>query len=151
LQAFDGARELVQTLHERGLRLAVASSAEKEELDALLRLAGADGLVERGASGSDVDRSKPDPDVVEAALERLGCRADDAVMIGDTPYDVVAARHAGVRSIGFRCGGWSDRELAGAAALYDGPRDLLNHLDESPLAREAEPAAAAPGGGENGR
>jgi len=135
LRALDGSRDLLLRLKARGLRLVVASSAAEEELTPLLRIAGADDLVDRKTSGDDVERSKPDPDIVAAALRHLGSSPDQAVMIGDTPYDVEAARAAGVSCIAFRSGGWSDADLAGAIAIYDGPRALLQELDASPLAR----------------
>jgi HAD superfamily hydrolase (TIGR01509 family) len=134
VRAFPGSHELLRALEARRFRRAVASSAERDELEALLRIAGADGLVEALTSGDDVERSKPDPDALHVALRRLACRPEEAVMIGDTPYDVEAARAAGVDCIGFRCGGWRDEDLAGAIAVYDGPLDLLQRLDVSPLA-----------------
>jgi HAD superfamily hydrolase (TIGR01509 family) len=134
LQPFPGAHDLLRALKGRGFRLVVASSAEKAELESLLRIAGAEGLLEGKTSGDDVERSKPDPDAVSAALRRLGASPREAVMIGDTPYDVEAARRAGVDCIGFRCGGWGDADLAGAIAIYDGPLDLYQRLDASPLA-----------------
>jgi HAD superfamily hydrolase (TIGR01509 family) len=133
LNAFEGARELLQKLKVAGLGLAVASSAAKEELVPLLRLAGAQEWIDEKASGDDAQNSKPAPDIVGVALGRLHCAPDEALMIGDTPYDVEAARKAGTRCIAFRCGGWSDVELAGALAIYDGPLDLLRRLDRSPL------------------
>jgi HAD superfamily hydrolase (TIGR01509 family) len=139
LEAFEGAPQLIRALKQRGLQLAVASSAEKQELVPLLQIAGADGFFETRASGDDAAESKPDPDVVTVALRRLGCSPREAVMIGDTPYDVEAARSAGTGCIGFRCGGWGDEDLAGAIAVYDGPLDLLDRLEASPLARQAGP------------
>lgn len=135
LRAFDGARDLVRALKDRGFRLAVASSAEERDLRPLLAIAGAEDLLDARASGDDVARSKPDPDIVRAALGKLGSSAAEAIMVGDTPYDVEAARRAGVDCIGLRCGGWSDRDLAGAVAVYDGPRDLLSRIESSPIAR----------------
>jgi HAD superfamily hydrolase (TIGR01509 family) len=134
VKAFPGSHELLRSLKARGFLLAVASSAEKEELEPLLRIAGAEGLLEGKASGDDVERSKPDPDAVSVALRRLGCVPGEAVMIGDTPYDVEAARRAGVDCVGFRCGGWGDDDLAGVIAVYDGPLDLFHRLDASALA-----------------
>lgn len=133
LQAFAGSRQLLLALKASGLRLAVASSAEEDELTPLLRIAGADDLIEKKASGDDAKSSKPDPDIVAVALRHLGCEPAEAVMIGDTPYDVEAARRADVECIGFRCGGWDDRGLAGAVAVYDGPWHLLERLGTSLL------------------
>jgi phosphoglycolate phosphatase-like HAD superfamily hydrolase len=126
LTAFPGTRALFEALARDGVRLAIASSAQKQELEQLLRIAGVIDLVECRTSGDDVDASKPDPDVVHASLERLGVAPAVAVMVGDTPYDVEAARHAAVGAIAFRCGrGWSDRDFAGARAIYDGPQAML--------------------------
>lgn len=141
---FPGARELVQSLKDRGFRLAVASSARAEELELLLGIAGVQDLVEWKTSGDDAESSKPDPDIVAVALGRLRCRSEEAAMIGDTPYDVHAARRAGVACIAVRCGGWSDEALSGAVALYDGPWSLLAQLDSSPLASARGERVARP-------
>jgi HAD superfamily hydrolase (TIGR01549 family) len=126
LRAFPGTRALFERLADDGVRLAIASSAQKAELEQLLRIAGVLDLVESPTSGDEVPASKPDPDIIHAALERLGVRADVAVMVGDTPYDVEAARHASVAAVAFRCGGgWSDHALKGAFRIYDGPSALL--------------------------
>jgi len=135
LQPTRGARELLEWLHDERKTLAVATSAHSEELKALLRVAGATKLIDAAATSDDVDRSKPDPDIVLAAVQRTGCSAADVVMIGDTPYDVQAARRAGVGIIALRCGGWHDAALEGALAIYDDPGDLLEHYDLSPFKR----------------
>ncbi|HEX9108859.1 MAG TPA: HAD-IA family hydrolase, partial [Longimicrobiales bacterium] len=108
-------------------------SANREELDALLNRAGVRDLVQDATSASDIESSKPAPDAVQAALDAAGCRPDQAIMIGDTPYDIEAAQRAGVPSIALRCGGWADRDLQGAAAIYADPADLLAHYETSPL------------------
>lgn len=133
LQVFPGAQELLQEMRARGLKLALASSAQPDELKSLLRLVGAEDLVEEKTSSKEVSRSKPDPDVMQVTLMRTGLDAHEVLMIGDTAYDIEAARKAQVRTIAFRCGGWKDANLAGALAIYDGPADLLAHYDESPL------------------
>jgi HAD superfamily hydrolase (TIGR01509 family) len=134
LQPFKGTRELVQRLKREGRRVVVASSASKHDLDALLERAGVRSIIDTHTSKDDVDRSKPDPDVVHAALGELDLPPDDVVMVGDTPYDIEAASKAGVRTIALRCGGgWYDAELVGAAAIYDDPADLLAKLETSPL------------------
>jgi HAD superfamily hydrolase (TIGR01509 family) len=133
IKAFPGARDLVAALKERGLTLVAASSAKKDELKPLLAIAGADVLLDAATSSDDAEESKPDPDIVEAALKQAKARPADAIMIGDTPYDVEAATRAGVRIVGFRCGGWGDADLRGAIAVYDGPADLLARLEQSPL------------------
>src|SRR5262249_20622494 len=135
LRPTPGAEALVRHLRERGHRLVAATSAKQDELDGLLRVCGCDGLLDGATSSDDADSSKPDPDIVQAALKQLGRPAREAAMIGDTPYDVEAAGGAGVATIALRCGGWRDDDLKGAAAIYDDPADLLRHYDESPLAR----------------
>lgn len=134
LRPTPGAKELLRRLHERGLKLVVASSAKKDELSPLLRVCGADQYIEQKTSSDDADRSKPDPDIVHVALKQIALSADEVAMLGDTPYDVEAGSRAGVRVIGVRCGGWDDKNLAGAAAVYADPADLLAHYDGSPLA-----------------
>jgi HAD superfamily hydrolase (TIGR01509 family) len=137
VKPLPGSRDLGLRLRRDGYRLAIASSAQPDELGALLKIAGVDDLIEAKTSADEVEESKPEPDVVLAALRKLKVPGAAAVMIGDTPYDAEAARRAGVAFIGFRSGGWSDRDLAGALAVYDGPADLLARLDSSPLRRAA--------------
>ena len=89
------------------------------------------------------EASKPDPDLVRSALDRIGLPARDVVMLGDTPYDLEAARRAKVASILFRSGGWPDGQMAGAVAIYDGPWDLLSRFEESIFRRRTTPRTAA--------
>lgn len=133
--AFPEALALLQRMRADGLTLVAASSAKADELGPLLSLVGAGDLLTAATSSDDAERSKPDPDIVEAAIRRTGHRASELVMLGDTPYDVEAATRAGVRILALRCGGWSDDGLRGAAAIYDGPADLLARYDASILAR----------------
>lgn len=104
-------------------------------VDLLVEQAGVRDLIEEATSSDDADRSKPDPDIVQAALRRLRLASERVVMIGDTPYDVEAAQRAGVAIIALRCGGWDDAALNGALAIYDDPADLLAYHDTSPLGR----------------
>lgn len=134
VRAFPGARELVERLHADGYEVVVATSAQEEELEGLLRQGGLADVLPRRTSSSDAEASKPDPDIVEGALGKAGLAPGEAVMIGDTPYDLEAARRAGVRALAFRCGGWWDDDaLGGADAIYDGPAALLAALEDSPL------------------
>ncbi|MGA9770840.1 MAG: HAD family hydrolase [Blastocatellia bacterium] len=133
LKPFPSTRDLLLKMRERGLKLAVATSAKEEELKPLLKIAGANDLIEEKTSSDDAENSKPDPDIVKAALDESGLSADEAVMIGDTPYDIEAASRAGLKIIAFRSGGWNDADLARAIAIYDGPADLLAQYDSSPL------------------
>jgi HAD superfamily hydrolase (TIGR01509 family) len=135
LRPFPGARALVLRVRDDGLKAIVATSAKDEELKALLKAAEVDDLMQERATSSNAKRSKPDPDIVEAAINESGVPASKAVMIGDTPYDVEAATRAGVRIIGFRSGGWDDASLKGAAQIYDGPADLLADYDASLLGK----------------
>jgi HAD superfamily hydrolase (TIGR01509 family) len=135
LKAFDKVEELLGRMSKEGLRLVVASSAQADELEDLLELAGASGMIEESTSSSDAERSKPDPDIVQAALDRLGLAAEKVIMIGDSPYDIRAAADCGVNVIAVRCGGFTDHQLADALAIYDDPADLLERYDDSPLAR----------------
>jgi len=131
LRAFDGSRELVLRIRADDLKAIVATSAKDEELKGLLKAAQVADLMEEKATASDAQRSKPDPDIVHAAIGESGISPRQLVMIGDTPYDVEAAGRAGVRIIGFRCGGWTDEELKGAVEIYDGPAHLLERYPSS--------------------
>lgn len=133
LKPFPGAGDLVAELKARGYTVAAASSAKKSELQPLLTTAGASSLMDETTSSDDAENSKPDPDIIHAALERAQAPPEEAVMIGDTPYDIEAASRAGVVCIAFRCGGWTDDDLRGAVAIFDGPWDLLDKLDTSLL------------------
>ena len=124
LRPTRGARQLVERLKAEGLRVVVATSSNGEELGALLRQAGVADLIAR-ATSSDDGASKPDPDIVRAALREADLAPGDVVMVGDTPYDIEAAHRAGVRTIALRCGGWwDDAALAGAVGIYDDPASL---------------------------
>ncbi len=131
LRPTRGAADLLRRFRDDGLRLVVATSASDEDLAVLLARAGVTDLVDDCTTASDVESSKPDPDVVHAALKLAGVPAENAVMIGDTPYDIEAARRAGIRVIAVRTGGWDDASLAGAAEIYDDPADLLERYDSS--------------------
>jgi HAD superfamily hydrolase (TIGR01509 family) len=134
LKAFPGARDLVEAVKARDLTAVAASSASKEDLLPLLEIAGARPLLDAWTSSDDAEESKPSPDIIEAALQRAGASPQNAVLIGDTPYDITAARRAGVRVIAFRSGGWLDPDLSGAIEIYDGPWDLLDRIERSLLA-----------------
>ena len=134
LQAAPGSRELVKRLIVEGKQVVIATSAKDEELESLKMAAGIADLVSEHTTSDEVESSKPAPDVVEAALEKAGSSRDETLMIGDTPYDVEAGRRAGVGVIAVRCGG-HDADLKDAIAVFDDPRDLLDHYDESPLVK----------------
>ena len=135
LRAFPGAQDLLARFKQSGLSLVIATSAGRSELNKLLEQTGLEELVDKKTSSSDADKSKPDPDIIEAALERGKLRADEVLMLGDTPYDIEAAARAGVKTVALRSGGWPDRALSGAVAVYDDAEDLLRSFDQSPFGR----------------
>ena len=127
LQPTPGARALLEYLRNQRVDLVIATSADDRDMDALLEHAKLDGLVDKRASKSDAAESKPDPDIVRAALALARSAPESTVMVGDTPYDIEAARRAGIATIALRCGGhWSDRDLHGALCILDHPQELLD-------------------------
>ncbi|HEY1777568.1 MAG TPA: HAD family hydrolase [Solirubrobacteraceae bacterium] len=129
ISAFDGARGLLEDLKSAGRQAVIASSAGERELDHYLDLLDARGLVQGWTTAADVEQTKPEPDLVLAALNKLG--TEDAVMVGDTPWDVEAARRAGIATVAVLTGGFSSAELieAGAAAVYESLPALRNELE----------------------
>jgi HAD superfamily hydrolase (TIGR01549 family) len=144
VKPFPKVRELFKRMRKDGKRIVLASSAKGDELESYKKIAKIEDLVEKETSSDDVQKSKPDPDIIHAALKKLG-DADPAevMMVGDTPYDADAAKKAGVSTIGLLCGGFSERELraAGCVAIYEDPADLLEHYAGSLLAGRDEMAA----------
>jgi HAD superfamily hydrolase (TIGR01509 family) len=133
LRPTPGSRALVERIRADGMTCVVATSANEEELKPLLKAAQVDDLMDAKTSSDDAESSKPDPDIVVAAIERSSFPPEHLIMLGDTPYDVEAAQRAGVRIIALRCGGWSDAALVGAIRIYDTPKELLSEYDQSPL------------------
>lgn len=142
---FPGARELVERVREEGMAAALASSCTKDELDHYLGLLDIEDLVSAALTSDDIEESKPEPDVFEAALERIGVASRQAIAVGDSPYDALAAARAGVSTVGVLCGGYSHETLreAGCIAIYEGPADLLLRFDGSPLSPRAAGALSA--------
>lgn len=134
LQPFPCARDLILRIKSDGMLAVIATSAGKGEMQPLLNVARVGDLIDQAASSSDAEESKPDPDIVNFAVAKTGLRAEQLVMIGDTPYDVEASRRAGVPIVAVRCGGWSDRELNGAVAIFDDLADILRNYEKSHLA-----------------
>jgi HAD superfamily hydrolase (TIGR01549 family) len=130
----EGARELIVDLKQRGLTVVLASSAPQDEIDHYLELLDARELADAWTTDDDVEATKPEPDLVRAALEKAG--TEDAVMVGDTPWDVEPARKAGVETICVITGGFSEQELreAGAVAVFESVEQLRGQLDRTPLA-----------------
>ena len=139
IQAFPSVPELFRRILDDGRRVALASSAKSEELQFYKDRCGIAHLVETETSSGDAEKSKPHPDIFQAALERLpGIRPEDALVIGDTPYDAEAAGKAGVRTVGLLCGGWAEGDLrnAGCVAVFKDPADLLARYEQSPIVRD---------------
>lgn len=135
---FPGVRDLFERLAADGIRIVLASSSHSEEVDYHLSLIACADLVSATTSSDDVEKSKPCPDIFAAALGRVApLGADEAAVVGDTPWDAEAAARLGLRTIGFRSGGFPDDALAqaGACELYDGPSDLLARFDSSVFGR----------------
>ena len=136
--------ELMQRVQDEGLRIALASSAKKDELAAYVKIAGIERFVEQDTSKDDVDESKPAPDISQAALSKLkDVRAPEAIVIGDTPYDAIAARRAGMRCIGVLTGGWTRQELmdTGCSVVYRSVAELFAMFDSSPVSKSKRQAA----------
>ena len=142
VKGFPEVRELFQKLKDEGLKLALASSAKGDELKAYKERAHIEDLVEEETSSDDAEKSKPHPDIFEAALERLGdVRPAEAVVVGDTPYDAEAAGKAGVKTVGLLSGGFPEEDLraAGCVRIYRDPADLLANYEDSPLNARSSP------------
>jgi HAD superfamily hydrolase (TIGR01509 family) len=132
-----GARDLLVAVKERGHRLVLASSGQQRHVDVFLDKLNARGLADAWTSSADVEASKPAPDLLQVALKKLGVPPDaPSVMVGDSVWDVEAAKRAGMPAIVVRSGGFGDDELrkAGAIAIYDTPGELAKALDDTPLA-----------------
>jgi HAD superfamily hydrolase (TIGR01549 family) len=137
VKGFPKVRELLQRIKRDRKRIALASSATAEELEIYKQVTKITDLIESETSSQDADKSKPHPDIFEAALRQLpGITLDQVIVIGDTPYDAEAAAKANLQTIGLLCGGWKERDLlqAGCVATYKNPADLLARYDKSPLA-----------------
>lgn len=137
-KAFPGARDLLARLKQGAMLVGLASSCKRVELGYYLRMVGGASLVDAATTAEDVERSKPEPDVFLACLERLALDPGDAVAVGDSPYDAEAAGRAGITTVGVLSGGFEQRDLeaAGCVAIYQDCADLLARLPSTPLAPE---------------
>jgi HAD superfamily hydrolase (TIGR01549 family) len=134
VEPLHGARDLIADLKERGHTVVLASSAKPDELEHYLDLLEARDLADGWTSSGDVEASKPEPDLVQVALEKVG--GGEAVMVGDSTWDCVAAKRAEVRTIAVLTGGFSEGELldAGAVSVYRSIDELRDSLGDTPLA-----------------
>jgi len=133
--AFAQARELLLRVRESGMKIVLATSSDKEDLPTYTKIVGMKDLIDKASSSADAEVSKPAGDIFAAALKKVGMNADQAIALGDTPWDAQAAGKVGVAAIGLTCGGWKRSDLldAGCIEVWQDPADLLLHFDESAL------------------
>lgn len=133
VEPIEGARDLICDLKERGHRVVLCSSAKDDEVDRYLDLLDARDIVDGWTTSADVEATKPKPDLLKAALDKAGC--EDGVMVGDSTWDVEAAKNAGLHTVALLTGGFSEDELtnAGAIAVFESIPDLRKKLDDTPL------------------
>ncbi|WP_375454222.1 HAD family hydrolase [uncultured Methylobacterium sp.] len=144
VKPFPGVRALFERLRADGTTIALASSGKRAEVERYQEILGIADLVDVATSADDAERSKPHPDIFQAALKRLpGIAREAVVVVGDTPYDAEAASKAGLATVGVLCGGFPEADLsaAGCIAIYRDPQDLLEGYASSPLAERKTPSA----------
>jgi HAD superfamily hydrolase (TIGR01549 family) len=134
VEPLEGSRELIEDLKERGHAVVLASSAKEDEVEHYLDLLDARELADGWTTSADVEATKPEPDLVQAAIDKAG--GGEAVMVGDSTWDCEAAKRAGIETVAVLTGGFSEAELrdAGAVAVFHSMNDLRESLDETPLA-----------------
>lgn len=135
VRPFPAARDLLARGKQEGFTVALATSANPEELDHYVELLDAKELIDVTTSKADVEATKPAPDIFAAAVKKAGVAPEQAMVIGDTPYDVLAAKRAGVKAIGLLSGGFPEEDLraAGAIAVYRDAADLLAQWESSAI------------------
>jgi HAD superfamily hydrolase (TIGR01509 family) len=131
LRAFGQAADLLRELDSRGIRVVLATSAPADELELLRGALDAEDAIHATTNADDVQTAKPEPGIIEVALERAGAEPSDALFIGDAVWDMMAAARAHVRAAGVLSGGVGPSELleAGAVSVFDDPADLLARID----------------------
>ncbi len=132
---FADARRLLERMRQRGLRIAVATSSEKGDVEAFKTILKIHDLIEEDTTADDAEKPKPEPDIFQTALAQLGVQPDEALALGDTPWDVEAAKKAGVGTVAVQSGGWRREELleAGALAVYVNVADIVRNFEASPF------------------
>jgi HAD superfamily hydrolase (TIGR01509 family) len=133
VKPFPAAHDLLRRCRVEGYKVMLATSASASDVDHHLDILDAREIVDGWTDADDVKRSKPSPDLFEAALAKAGVAPHEALVVGDTPYDIEAADQAGIRTVAVRSGLFSDAALQGAIAIYDNVADLLAYYDDSPL------------------
>lgn len=129
LKPTPGARDLIKVLKKRGMQMVVATSASSEELNSLLHQAEVEDLVNEYTTSSDVKESKPAPDIVAVALKKSRLQPHEVFMLGDTPYDIAAAKKLRIKTIAVRSGGFSQEQLKSATYIFNHPKDVLDNLN----------------------
>ena len=137
VEPIPGVRPLLERVHAAGIKVAVATSSEKDDLDVLLGIAGVQDLIDEQTTSEDTKQAKPHPDIFAAVIKKLGLPPEDCIAMGDTPYDAESAGKAGIRTIGVMTGGWSRAELfdAGCVEVYESAAELLERFEGSALVR----------------
>jgi membrane protein len=137
VRPFAGARDLLLKAKDAGKTVVLASSASREELDHYVELLDAGAIIDGATCKDDVEHSKPCPDIFQSAREKAGVDASDAIVIGDTPYDIIAALRSGIDTIAVRSGRFAESELSGCGpvAVYDDVAALLADFANSPICR----------------
>lgn len=135
IKAFPGARDLLVKMKAAGIRIAIASSSNKDDLKRFKKIANITDLIDEETSADDAERSKPEPDIFQATLHRLKLPADRVLALGDTPWDIEAAGKAGVKTVAVTSGGWSEQDLraAGAIAIYPSVAEISQDFNRSPF------------------
>ncbi len=142
-KAFPRVRDLVARIQQDGKRVVLASSAKQDELDHFKKVTNIADLLEGETSADDAEKSKPEPDIFLAAIKEGGNpEPREAIVVGDTPYDAIAAAKANLKTIGVLCGGFPEQGLkdAGCVAIYKDPADLLARYEESPIVKDVNEA-----------
>lgn len=128
VEPFPFVREALEKIREGGARNVIASSASEEDLEFFLDLLDVDDLLDDRTSSDDVESSKPQPDVFEAAMKKVGAPPEELIVVGDTPWDVIAAHRAGIEIAAVRTGGWDEKGLAGAERIFDDGLDAARAI-----------------------
>lgn len=133
LKVFPRTKDLIIQMKKEKLVLAIGSSANEKDLDLLLKKIGILELIDTVTSANDVKQAKPHPDIIFECIKKLDLLPSKVIMLGDTPYDIEAAKKAQVETVALRCGGWNDDGLTDAIAIYNDPEELLLKFDTSPF------------------
>jgi membrane protein len=137
VRGFEGASNLIRQVQASGRKVVLASSAKQDEVEHYVELLGIESCLTATTSIDDVETSKPEPDIFGVALEKIGVEPSNALVVGDTIYDVDAALRAGIATVGVTSGPFDEGQLkeAGAIAVFPDVASILRDFDRSPIAR----------------